>query len=542
MGRYGTTALRRAALLLLATSTAVAGASPAAAQADPHAPTTADLPLMVLPRQALGAGDGFALEADSGRLPNGAAAPGLEMSDEELAQLGRIDGYLLGFRRGLVRLDTEVELTSGPAAADALMRRKLAIQAKAGVSSSGETLGAVRTLPVSDVGQAASAVSFAVRALGRFGYRGTFVIFRSGPFVGSVQVSRPRDVVAKTEATSLARALSERIAGVLAGSVAGSSTPVKPTPPRQPAGQPRLARMALARADLPGRPRIARQRYVAPFPNLGAFRRDFAPGPAVRLGRARDVTVETTLGVAESAAAARFAFASRRLFDAKLAQRYREALGADGIHGVPVRLAASAVRVGADEAVAHRASFRFPGGRPFANVILTLRVGRVVASLDAADLEGRISVADIRPLARRQVARIRAELRRHVSAPVPKATRSTLELSQLGRTARASGPFLYEGAANGSYTIEGTSRAQQTLSVRMLRDGIQQGPIKRVRLVSGARYGGGDRRYFSIRYIQRPCLLGSRATWVVQVRLSAVTSRGVITTAWNRGPGVRLAC
>lgn len=385
---------------------------PAVGQEAPpiRAPEAADLPLMVLPRGEVGAGAGFVLDDDfPGAISNAVVAPGLGTSAEELARLGRVDGYSLRFRRGVARLGTTAELMSSPEAAAAYVELLVPTFSQTGLLRTGERIAGLRRFAVNGIGDAAAGLSVAFSAAGRFGQRSTTIVFRVGNLVGTAQVFRPQRAVATAETTALAVSLAERFTAVLDGTATGPRPPRAPERARQPAGELRLAAIALAPAQVARRARVSGQGFVHQAPFLMTYRRNFSPSPTVRVGAARSVFLETSIGIAEDQAGARFGFATERIFAGKLAERFRGLAEEEGFRLRAVRLRATHVRLPADEAIAHRLTFVDPAGDRFANVILTLRVGRVVGVIDASDLAGRIAVADLLPLARKQVARMRAE-------------------------------------------------------------------------------------------------------------------------------------
>lgn len=204
--------------------------------------TENDLAIMILPQEDLG--EEFAdleIDEDSGFVDNEQAADGtIDPHDtaDDLEQAGRINGYELGYEapdwfsvleagQGVIAVDTEVVLfEDGPAASEFLAKQvDDSLRLEGEEIQTGITLEEVETFQV--VGLADEAVGQRRRiSFGDAQMYGTVVGFRLDRLLGSAAIVRADDANVNSQVEEIARALEERIEGVLLGDVVGTPVPL----------------------------------------------------------------------------------------------------------------------------------------------------------------------------------------------------------------------------------------------------------------------------------------------------------------------------
>lgn len=224
------------------------------------------LALMPLPKSALGAAAlSLPLDSDSGVQTNSKAAKNAngKVTASQLDKLGRITGYDLDYndagghalavRRGLLQVDTGVELYRSPAAA----RSGLAFWRKDATS-----VGRYRSLGMSIKVKmfrpsGVLAPSFGATAVlklsGKPPIYGVELGFVTGRLVGEVSVSAADASDRRGYAVSLAKQLATRIRDVLAGRIKGPPVPLPgKTKAGPPPNGPELSLLTLSPSDLGG--------------------------------------------------------------------------------------------------------------------------------------------------------------------------------------------------------------------------------------------------------------------------------------------------
>jgi len=388
-----------------------------------------DLAIMVLPQEDLG--EEFVdmeIDGDSGFAGNEEAADDTidpEDTADDIEQVGRVNGYSLGYEtpdwfsalqagEGLLTVGTDLDLfEDAEAASDFVLK-----QANDYLRLEGEEVEAGITLEKVDVFAVDKLADEAmgVRARASFGDMDmylTFVGFRIDRLLGSASISRADDADVLSQVEDIARALEERIEGVLLGDI--GETPV-PTPQAEEEataaapseGGPDLAAMALSLDDLPAGVSIDQEGYVEDEDTVASYEREFDLGLA-HIGSSRAMWLESDIDLYEDAAEASSAFATNELLMATsesapelFASFLSEGAGVEVTNVRAERLPTPGL---GDESMAMRLFVDWPFGSCESNYVL-VRTGRVVGTLVLTGLEGNVDAADALPLAEAMAARM----------------------------------------------------------------------------------------------------------------------------------------
>lgn len=204
--------------------------------------TENDLAIMVLPQEELGDEFGdLAITTTSGFLDSEEAA-GATIDPDDTADDMERAGYVTGYRlvyvaadvlsvleagEGVIRLSTQVTLFRNPSAASDSMTKRLDDYRRLEGTEIADGLILEDTETFAVEGLADEAVG----TRGRFRARdaewyGTTVAFRLEQLVGHVLQYRPDDTNVDSEVQEIARALEQRIEGVLLGDIGGRPVPL----------------------------------------------------------------------------------------------------------------------------------------------------------------------------------------------------------------------------------------------------------------------------------------------------------------------------
>jgi len=413
--------------------------------------TENDLAIMVLPQEDLG--EEFAdleIDEDSGFVDNEQAADGtIDPPDtaDDLEQAGRINGYELGYEapdwfsvleagQGVIAVDTEVVLfEDGPAASEFLAKQvDDSLRLEGEEIQTGITLEEVETFQV--VGLADEAVGQRRRiSFGDAQMYGTVVGFRLDRLLGSAAIVRADDANVNSQVEAIARALEQRIEGVLLGDIGGMPVPVPQAeeeatvaPPSE--GGPDLAAMALSLDDLPDGVSIDHEGYVEDEDTVASYEREFDLG-LVSIGSSRLMSLESEVDLYENAAEASSALTGFEFIATSesagdlLAPVISEAAGFEVTN---VRLE-PVPTVGLEhDSVGFRVSFDMALGR-YEMIGIFIRVDRAVGSVSLMGLAGKVDSTDAVPLAEAMAARMASAMAEE-GPPAPAAT-PTLTISWL---------------------------------------------------------------------------------------------------------------
>jgi hypothetical protein len=362
-----------------------------------------ELAAMVLSQDRLGAAaEGLVLDEDSGPQDNRAAA--LDTVDPNdggraLATAGRVRGFALGYTRpgastepGVVDLQTTVELFRSEKEASDFVHA----QADAYEFHLGESIGpGVRLVEATRfdvaVGDEARGLTAVVRG-GGVRVFGTVVAFRHDRVVGAVALGRLGDEDETERVVGLAKALAERIEGVLAGTV-----PADPVLTAAPGPENDPEPLVLAAADFPtldtklaheGPLANARVRlYVREFDVTGGS-----------LGRSKVFYLRTLAQAFGDPATSRqhTQYLRSEAGARELTQGFLGAwLGAD--RAAVRRVTSRPLDWGGKGLAAIEFSFRAPNGR-MKGVYLSVASGRFASSVTVVGREAQVRTADVRAL------------------------------------------------------------------------------------------------------------------------------------------------
>lgn len=402
-------------LLLVAAAAVVLGSAAAVARASV---SRSSLALMPLPKAELGAAASLLpLDQQSGVQTNADAARAAtgKVTAVQLDKLGRITGYELDYndaaghalaaRRGLLEVNTGVELYRSPAAARnglAFWRRDVKKMKKLG-GALGISVS-LATFTTTGLPRPLFAATTVVKLKGKPPLYATDVAFVSKQLLGEVAVTAADAQDRRAYTVSLAKKLKARIDGVLAGRIAGPPVQLpgkaKAGPPKN---GPKLTLLTLTPSDLGGGT-VKQQGYrldknLSP---LSEYVRTMSPaGPFVY--------VTERVALFHSATEASFAFSglSSTLSSPSAMTLFGPTNGVTSYHPTAV-----AVHVG-DEATAVRATVGGTGGRTVNEAGVVIRVGASVEFLIVASpATVPIPVGQIQGLAAAAASRAAAGLRK----------------------------------------------------------------------------------------------------------------------------------
>ena len=389
-----------------------------------------DLAIMVLPQEQLG--DEFSdleVDADSGFQDNeGRADDTIDPDDtaDDLEEAGRINGYELTYLdpsfaaleagQGVISVDTEVEMfEEGSAASDFLAKQVDDYQQLEGEEVEADmVLEKVGTFAVDGLADEAMGLRQRV-SFGDVQMYGTVVAFRLDRLVGAATLARADDADANSQVEEIARALEQRIEGVLLGEISGTPVPVPEaeeeatvTPPED---IPDLAAMALSLDDLPGGVSIGREGYVEDEDTVASYEREFDLGEA-RIGASRLISLECDVDLYKDSLETSGAFAGfQSLFTGESSEEFFASALSQGGGFEATNVQAESVPLPdlGDDSFAVRVSFETPPGS-FEAVFVIIRVGGALGSLTLTGPAGEVGVTDVVPLAEAIAERMEAGL------------------------------------------------------------------------------------------------------------------------------------
>jgi hypothetical protein len=387
-----------------------------------------DLAIMVLPQEDVG--EEFAdlqIDDESGFVDNEEAADDTvdpEDTADALEQAGRIIGYDLGYSddslsalqagEGVISVGTDVDLFRDAETASAFVLK----QVNDYLRLEGQEIEAGITLEKVDVfavdGLADEAMGVRARAsLGDVEMYMTFVGFRLDRLLGSAAIGRADDADALSQVEDIARALEQRMKGVLVGDIGGTPVPVLQAgeeatvaPPSE--GEPDLAAMALSLDDLPGGVSIDQEGYVEDEDTVASYEREFDLGLAY-IGSSRPMWLESDIDLYDNATEASGAFAGNELLMATsesapelFASFLSEGAGVEATNVRGERLPTPGL---GDESLALRLFVDWPFGSYESNYVF-VRTGPVIGTLVLTGLEGDVAPVDALPLAEAMATRM----------------------------------------------------------------------------------------------------------------------------------------
>jgi len=393
-----------------------------------------DLAFMGLPQDKLG--DEFAdLEVEASGFQDNRARADYTIDPEDTAddleEAGRINGFVLAYAdpalsaldaqdagEGLAGVSTEIDLfKDGDRASDFLAKQIDDFQRLEGEEVDGIVLEEVETFAVDGLADEATGLRLQFSSDDVQGYV-TFVAFRLGRLVGTATLSRADDADVNSQAEEIARALEQRIEGVLLGEITGTPVAIpeavdvfEEATVTPPAGIPDLASMALSLDDLPADVFIGREGYVEDEDTVASYEREFYQGPrALPPDTLPGHSLESDIDLYDSAAEA--AVATRKLEAVWMSESAEELVAsgfdeAGGYEPTNVQSKSLLLYDMGDKSLAVRVSFDTPEGS-YDSVLVLVRTGEVVGTLIVTGLAGRVGVTDVVPLAEAMTERMEA--------------------------------------------------------------------------------------------------------------------------------------
>ncbi len=389
-----------------------------------------DLAIMVLPQQELG-GEFADLEIDedSGFTDNEENADDtIDPADTatDLEQAGRIIGYSLRYSDptfsalaagdGLVSVGTSVQLFERADDASAYVDQQLddTRRFEGEEVEPGLTLQEFDTFAVKDLADQATGLRYHIGFIDAETYQ-TVVVFTLGRLLGAAFITKADDADVDAQVEEIARALEERIVGVLLGDIAGTPVPL-PAPEEEeeaapPQGGPDLAQMALSLDDFPPGVTIDREGYVADEDTVASYEREFDLG-IVLLGGSELIGLENDIALYQSALeASAILAASESIFTGESAAEFAASFASEGA-GFEVtnpRIDPIPLPDLGDGSFAVSFTYDTPLGT-FENIFVYVQVGRALGTLILTEEPGKVSISDVLPLAEAMTARTRAVL------------------------------------------------------------------------------------------------------------------------------------
>ncbi len=393
--------------------------------------TENDLAIMVLPQEELG--EEFAdleIDEDSGFQNNEQATDDTinpEDTGEDLERAGRINGYELEYvapdllsmleaGEGVAVVETMVHLFKDAGAASDFLAEQVEdyqrFEGKEVMPSM--TLQEAQTFAVDGLADEAIGVRARV-SFGDMQLYGTGVYFRLGRLVGEAWIATGDDADVNSQVKTIARALEERIEGVLLGDITGTPMPLpqveeEATVAPPPEGAPDLPAMALSLDDLPAGVSIDHEGYVEDEDTVASYEREFDLG-SVSIGSSRPISLESEVDLYENATEASGRLAAFELIATSesgvdlLAPVVSERVG---FRATDVRLEPLPTSGLGEDSVGFRVSFDSPLGR-LEMTFIFVRVDRAVGSVSLMGLGGKVDSTDAISLAEAMAARMAAE-------------------------------------------------------------------------------------------------------------------------------------
>lgn len=388
-----------------------------------------ELDTLVLPQEELG--DDFAdleIDEDSGFVDNEEAADNTIDPDdtaEDLERTGRINGYALEYSdptfsaleagEGGLSVGTTVTLFEDDSGASDFFAKEVDdFQRLEGDEIEvGFILEEVETFAVD--GLAGEAIG--IRAQASFGdvrFYVTTVGFRLDRLVGAATITRADDSNVDSQAEEMARALEERMKGVLLGEITGTPVPIPEAEEEEaagppPEGVPDLAAMALSLDDLPAGVSIDHEGYVEDEDTVASYEREFDLG-SVRIGTSSFIGMETDIDLYESVAKASATLtAVEAIFTSESGAEFFATTFAEGagFEATDINLEPASIPHLGDDSFAVHATFGTAFG-PFEHFFAFIRVDSTLGTLIFASLGGELNVSDAASLAEALAQRMAA--------------------------------------------------------------------------------------------------------------------------------------
>ena len=389
-----------------------------------------DLAVMVLPQEELG--DEFAnleVDEDSGFVDNEEAADDTIDPDDtanDLERAGRINGYALEYSdptfsaleagEGVLSVATVVTLfEDGSGASDFFAKQVDDFQRlEGGEIEVGFILEEVETFAVDGLADEA----IGIRAQASFGdvqFYVTTVGFRLDRLVGAADIGRADDADVNQRVEEIARALEQRIEGVLLGEITGTPVPIPEAEEEEeveappPTRGPDLAVMALSLDDLPPGVTIDREGYVEDEDTLASYEREFDLGLA-RIGTSGFSSLECDIDLYETAIqASSILTAVEAIFAGESASEFFASFFSEGagFEATNVQVQSVSLPDLGDNAFGVDVSFDTPIGS-FEAVFAYVQVGSVLGSLILTGPLAEVDAADAAPLAEALAQRMAA--------------------------------------------------------------------------------------------------------------------------------------
>ena len=390
-----------------------------------------DLAIMVLPQEVLGEEfAGLEIDDDSGFVDNEEAADDTidpEDTAENLERAGRVNGYELGYEaadwfslleagEGVLSVGTDVDLFRDGGVASDFVAKQLGdyLRLKGEEIEAGITLEEVETFQVPGLADEAVGVRSRI-TFGDAQMYGTFVGFRLDRLLGSAAIGRADDANVNSQVEEIARALEQRIEGVLLREVGGVPVPVPKAeeeamvaPPSE--GGPDLAAMALSLDDLPAGVSIDHEGHVEDEDTVASYEREFDLG-FVTIGGSRPMSLESEIDLYENSTEASTEFVAYEfVFTSESAPDFLASYLAATIGFEPTNVQIESLPPLDldDESLAVGVSLDTPLGS-LEVILVYVRVDRAVGMLTLVGLEGEIHPTDATSLAEAMAARMAAE-------------------------------------------------------------------------------------------------------------------------------------
>jgi hypothetical protein len=330
------------------------------------------LSLMPLPKSGIGpAGASLPLAQGSGVVTDQDAASDAngKVTELQLASLGRLTGYALSYgynyavTSGVEQVETSVELYRDAASASRGLafwkRDETDLQDERGLRGFSVTL---RPLAVPAVGDERFAFTGHASLAGFRPLYGTDELFRTGRLIVKVTVGAGSPGISERLAPQLAKKMSDRVRGILAGSLRAQLVPLgSAAAPGPPPHGPALDRVAISAADAGGG-RVVSQGYEIDrdFSPVSEYRRQLQPA-------GRFASLETTVALMHSSQEASFLL--NTVYAGITSPAFAKRFGVPGFKATTVQVTAG------DESRAVVADVTLQGGRRAFEAFVLVRVG-----------------------------------------------------------------------------------------------------------------------------------------------------------------------
>lgn len=378
------------------------------------------LAVMVLPRDELGAPEGFELDAeDSGRMNSREAADWTTDPNDNAADL-RQDGWLSGYEltysnpdrgvsyergEGVIMGDSTVQLFDTETSARAQLVQEIRdLERFRGKDVDGVRLARFETFDL-DVGDEAWGIEITARARG-VTLHGTGVFFRSGRLIADTGFLHVDEAGRHDEAVAAARALESRIERVLAGDLHAEPVPLPEQEQKQAlVRRAQLAKMTLALEDLPAGARLVQQGRGSNGRNFVSYYRTFDVENTF-VGSSHLMFVRAQTNVFESTASAESML--REIATSKGRAEFARGvlLGFERQTGArPSNVDVDPLPRAGKDATGVVVTFDLPGGR-YRTATVVVRSGRSVAIVSGFCRASGVNPDDMRPLATTARARL----------------------------------------------------------------------------------------------------------------------------------------